>query len=951
MRNDDAMSSSRERHESHDNRETAASGECAYRKRCGTSENREPEGREDNSAAHAVIANFIDQQAARGIVLDSVQREALFSLSADRDVLMCAPTGSGKTMVALGAVELAFARSQRCVYTAPIKALSNQKYRELCESYGAEHIGLLTGDETINRDAHIIVATTEVLRNMLYAHDTAVADIGYVVLDEVHYLADPVRGPVWEEIIVQLPAHVRLVSLSATVANADELTAWLRSVRGPTSAVISHKRPVPLIQYVYSNGELTELLTKKGQLSPAARSLFKELDAAERRSQNSGEGYYRGNHSHGAADRYRRRRRTSASSVERRRVISALERAQMLPAIEFIFSRKGCDRAVADLLDSGVSFTSKAHERRIDEALMRLREQLTDADAQTVRFNFWAKALRRGFAAHHAGMFPPLKELTEKLMGEGLLSLVYATGTLALGIDMPVRSVVIEELRRFDGTDFVDLSATEYTQLIGRAGRRGKDAVGYAVVLAGVDLSRQQLLSVATGGSEPLKSAFFPSYNTVINLLQFSDYAAARAIMGTSFAQFQANDQVAHAQVKARRIRGRIAEIETELSGTCERGDIVEYARLRASARRASKAERKRAKADYRIRIERSWKRVESGKVYVCSLGGELEYFGVLSTHDDRIRVVTIDGALRWIRRRDVSSEVRELGVFTVPFGIGAKDPRGRTHIANEIFELAAERIDMGADTDLTSSWDRGATPHDPAVLSHPVHSCPDVATHVASTQELLTLDRQLAQLEKTMSAAADSVAREFDITASILAYVGYLQGVPENPAGAARVYVKLSSGAPMLARIHNESDLLMTLCLRETALSELSAPEFAGICTAFLSDRRLGERVGVLNSASENAWKAIRSNYDFLHQIELQRGIMRTPEPQGGGIVPFTEWASGMSLARILKAHRLDVGDFMTAHRRLIDLLGQIALAVPATAVGELAEQSIHLLKRWEWL
>ncbi|MDD7465862.1 MAG: DEAD/DEAH box helicase [Actinomycetaceae bacterium] len=878
-----------------------------------------------------VISNFIDQQAAHGIVLDSVQREALWALSDDQDVLVCAPTGSGKTMVALGAVELALARRLRCVYTAPIKALSNQKYRELCASYGVEHIGLLTGDETINRDAQIVVATTEVLRNMLYAHDSAVADIGYVVLDEVHYLADPVRGPVWEEIIVQLPSRARLVSLSATVANADELAQWLHSVRGQTTVVLSHKRPVPLVQYLYSSGELTPLLTKKAKLSPSAQAL---LEAANHRS----DGTYR-------------RRRSAVASSERRRVIAALEREHMLPAIEFIFSRKGCDQAVSDLLDSSVRFTHKNQERRINEALMELREQLTDADARTIRFNFWARALRRGFAAHHAGMFPALKELTEKLMGEGLLSLVYATGTLALGIDMPVRSVVVEELRRFDGTDFVDLSATEYTQLIGRAGRRGKDPVGYAVVLARGDLSVQQLLSVATGGVEPLKSAFFPSYNTVVNLLQFSDYAAARAVMGASFAQFQANDQLAHAQVKARRIRSRIAEIERELTGACEHGNIVEYARLRAHAHRASQAQRKRAKAAYRERIEHSWADAKIGRVYVCSLGGEVEYFGVLSTHRERLRTVTMQGRLRWIRRSEVRSELRELGTFTVPFGIGAKDSQGRNQIADEILELVAQRIDMGLDLDLTDSWAASATPNDPAVWAHPVHSCPDLSEHLRSTRELLMLDRQLAQLETTISSAADSVAREFDATASVLAYLGYLQGVPHTPGRADQVWVKLSGGAPLLAHIHNESDLLMTLCLQESAVSELSAPEFAGLCTAFLADRRLGERVGHLSEASEAAWKALRRNYEFVNQLELARGIVRTPEPQGGGIAAFTQWAAGASLAGVLKSHKLDVGDFMAANRRLLDLLGQIALATPDTAVGELADRSARLLRRWEWL
>ena len=568
----------------------------------------------------AVIEHFISVQAECGIILDAVQCQALYALGRGVDVLVSAPTGSGKTMVALGAVELSFARSVRCVYTAPIKALSNQKYNDLCASYGTEHIGLLTGDVTINRDAEILVVTTEVLRNMLYAHDSAVADIGYVVLDEVHYLADPVRGPVWEEIILQLPSHTQLVSLSATIANTEELHSWLESIRGQTELIVSDIRPVPLVHYLCSRSSLVELLDDRGRVTQKAARAVKAATADDAANDSSND----------FSDERRKQRRhqhfhrkRSLTSADRRRVITALNAADILPAIEFIFSRKGCDRAVGDLLDSDICLTTPAQQARIEPQLSELRSQLSSADARTVQFNFWARALRRGFGAHHAGMFPAIKELVERLMDQGLLSIVYATGTLALGIDMPVRTVVLEELRRFNGTDFVDLTGTEYTQLIGRAGRRGKDKVGNAVIIASPSLALPQLCSLSSGNLEPLRSAFFPSYNAVANLLRVLPYSDARSMMSRSFAQFQANRHLVELEARAKRIRSSIAVLETRLADVCEAGSIVEYARLRDRAGRASKAERRKAKAAYKAEIDRTWARSSIGRIYAYALWGD----------------------------------------------------------------------------------------------------------------------------------------------------------------------------------------------------------------------------------------------------------------------------------------------------------------------------------------
>lgn len=869
-----------------------------------------------------VITNFYDQYAERGIHLDDFQMEAIQALDSGRDVLVSAPTGSGKTVVAEFAVELALAKSARCVYTAPIKALSNQKYKDLAEKLGEANVGLLTGDQTINREAPIVVVTTEVLRNMLFQRDPSIADFKYAVLDEVHYLADPFRGPVWEEIILQLPEHVRLVSLSATVSNIEEFSGWLRSVRGPTAVVVSTTRPVPLEQYVAIEKKLVPLYDAQGDVSPGLRGLATQ-----------------GGHGTG----YRSQR--GVTPVRRRQIAESLEQRSLLPAIDFIFSRKGCDKAVADFLDHNVDFNSRQEARAVRERMAELRAELDDSDARTIKFGFWEKAFARGIGAHHAGMFPALKEMVEELMDRGLLKLVFATGTLALGIDMPVRTVVIEELRRWNGAEFQELSATEYTQLIGRAGRRGKDKVGNSVVVATDDLDIDALADLGSGRLEPLESAFFPSYNTVVNLLRYYEYDEARAIMSTSFAQYQHNADLGQIQGRMSRIRSRIHTLESELSDRCSRGNLVEYLRLREKAGRASKAQRRRAKAEYEERIAHSWDNARTGHLYAYARGGELEYGVALSVSPAKIRFTNIFAEMVWLYRDELSSEIRDLGEIEMPFGLSPKDPQVRESIADSIIAAVDDRTELGVDRDLMGSWDRFAVRANPELEAHPVHTCPDLDEHVADGTELMSLDARLHELDVMAGDFEESVAKEFDATARVLRRLGYLQGDSADVGS-----VVLGPGADLLRGIHSEADLLISLCLNEAVFAELSPQDFAGICSAFLCDRRLGTSVPS-NPRTREAWNAVTRNVDYLVELESTEGISRTGEPFPGGIDAFSAWARGEDLETVLRMSHLVVGDFISANRRLIDLLGQLVEVGSGFWLAETAAAARESIRHWNWL
>ena len=494
-------------------------------------------------------------------------------------MLVAAPTGSGKTVVGEFAVHLALAEARKCFYTTPIKALSNQKYGDLVRRYGADKVGLLTGDNSINGEAPVVVMTTEVLRNMLYGGSATLDGLGYVVLDEVHYLADRFRGAVWEEVIIHLPESVRVVALSATVSNAEEFGDWLTQVRGGTTVIVDEHRPVPLWQHVLADGRLYDLfVSRRGarrdgagwrpgagspQVNPELLRLSRREEWARRKAP--------GARPAAAAGRRGPGRRS------RPLVIGRLDAAALLPAITFIFSRAACDAAVTQCLDAGLRLTTPEEAEIITKVAERRTADLPDADLAVLGYGEWLTGLQRGIAAHHAGLLPTFKEVVEELFAAGLVRAVFATETLALGINMPARTVVIERLDKWNGETHVALTPGEYTQLTGRAGRRGIDVEGHAVVLWQPGVDPAAVAGLAGTRTYPLNSSFRPSYNMAVNLVAQAGMERAAAILESSFAQFQADRAVVDVARQARRGREQLDELAVD----CDRGDFAEYFRLR----------------------------------------------------------------------------------------------------------------------------------------------------------------------------------------------------------------------------------------------------------------------------------------------------------------------------------------------------------------------------------
>lgn len=521
-------------------------------------------------------------------------------------------------MVADFAIYLAQHENVKAFYTTPIKALSNQKYHDLVAEYGESHVGLLTGDTSINSEANIVVMTTEVLRNMIYERSTTLDALRYVILDEIHFLGDRFRGQVWEEVIIHLPQRVKIVGLSATVSNVEDFGAWIESVRGSTALVLSEKRPIPLDQsvlvqpsksrepeifdlYQQTADDSTQRGKKKSskasrrpRVNPELLSRIHELDRqSEKRDPR------KRSHKGSLRDSQRRGNVAHRFTPARWAVVDELDYLDLLPGIYFIFSRAGCDAAVQQCLRAGLELTTDDEARRIRQiADEMVTGTMSTEDLKTLHYSSFRFALEQGFASHHAGMVSLFREIVEKVFEEGLIRVVFATETLALGINMPARSVVIEKLQKFDGVDHVPLTPGEYTQLTGRAGRRGIDVIGHAIVVDHSAFDPTALAALSSRRVYPLHSQFSPSFNMAVNLLNVHDYEMARHTLDQSFAQWEANESSTELESSLVTLQTALAQYEESFA--CSHGDFKEFMLLRSRLTDLERGERRHIKhAEY----------------------------------------------------------------------------------------------------------------------------------------------------------------------------------------------------------------------------------------------------------------------------------------------------------------------------------------------------------------
>ncbi|WP_245594570.1 DEAD/DEAH box helicase [Actinospica robiniae] len=872
--------------------------------------------------------------------LDEFQVQGCAALDEGHGVLVAAPTGAGKTVVGEYAVFLALERGRKCFYTTPIKALSNQKYADLVRRHGAANVGLLTGDNSINGDAPVVVMTTEVLRNMLYAGSSALDGLGFVVMDEVHYLADRFRGAVWEEVIIHLPESVQLVSLSATVSNAEEFGEWLETVRGQTTIIVSEHRPVPLWQHVLAGGRIFDLYNGVDPETPDAARVNPELVRfcrMEERAPGSGR--------RGRSAGVGRGRSGLPSRVD---VVERLDAEGLLPAITFIFSRAGCEGAVQQFLRSNIRLLGQDERLRVRAHVTARTADIPREDLNVLGFHDFLDGLERGVAAHHAGMLPTFKEIVEELFVQGLVKAVFATETLALGINMPARSVVLESLVKWNGEAHVDVTPGEYTQLTGRAGRRGIDIEGHAVVLYRPGLDPRALAGLASTRTYPLRSSFKPSYNMAVNLVGQVGTARARALLESSFAQFQADRAVVGLTRQLRRNTEALAGYKESM--TCHLGDFEEYAGLRrALSDREAELSRQNS-ASRRAAAASAVEALKVGDIITVPAGRRSGLAVVLDPGLDtgkegpRPLVLTAERQVARLSMLDFPVAVEPQGWMRIPKSFNPKSPQSRRDLASALRTKAGaegvkptrprrQRADAADDAEISRLR--------AALRRHPCHGCEDRENHARWAERYWRLQRETDQLERRVRGRTNSIARTFDRVCSVLTVLGYLDGERVTDPGR------------RLARIYSELDLVAAECLREGVWDGLGPADLACAASLLVYEARISDDAPPPRVPKGPAREAIERTMRIwldTHSIEGDYDLDFQREPDTGFAWAAYRWASGHRLEDVLDEVGLPAGDFVRWCKQLIDLLGQIADAAAgdqASGVRESARSAVGLIRR----
>ena len=821
-------------------------------------------------------------------------------------MLVAAPTGAGKTVVAEHAITRTLERGEgRAFYTTPIKALSNQKYRDLVARHGADRVGLLTGDNAINGDAPVVVMTTEVLRNMIYA-GRPLDDLEFVVLDEVHYLQDTYRGPVWEEVIIHVPAHVRLVCLSATVSNTTELVDWLRTVRGPTDAVLENERPVELEHlYLVGDRESEHLHLLPTLVDDRPNPEADRFDSDRVRGRRQGRG----------------RPRRRFFTPDRIAVVEELAQAELLPAIFFIFSRKGCDEAGRVVTAAGLRLTSEQDRVRIGEIVDDHIGGLGPADLEALGYGIWRAGLDQGVATHHAGLVPPFKEAVEQCFIEGLVKVVFATETLALGINMPARSVVIENLSKFTGEGHELLTPGQYTQLTGRAGRRGIDDHGTAVVVWSPFVAFGQVAALAGSRRFELTSAFRPTYNMAANLVRRHDPTEAHRLLNLSFAQFQA-DRAVVAEERALDVRrGRLAELRER--ATCERGDVQEYLAL---VERDGGSRRRRTA---RGTIERALAGLHPGDVLELDAAKVSGRVAVLSVAQRKggttqLRVITRRAKVLRIIATDLQAEPLPVARIELPQPYTPNDEGFRQTVAGRLGDSTGPVPVPASASD------------EPA--GHAVAACPDVDDHLRAARRARRLAREITRTEGRRTSHHRTLADQFDRVLDLLERWGHLRGWA------------LTARGELLASTYHESDLLVSEALVQGLFDDLDPAALAALASCLTYEHRSPDDPPPPWFPSTE----LRGRFDDLVRVadrlrhdEVDARLPTTRVPDAGFVPLAFGWAGGEDLADVLEEEELSGGDFVRNVRQLLDLLRQLAELAPDPRTATVARKAGDRLSR----
>ncbi len=957
----------------------------------------------------------LDLEQIFSFQLDDFQQEAIAALNADKSVVVCAPTGSGKTVIGEYAIHRAIAQGKRVFYTTPLKALSNQKLRDFAETFGAEQVGLITGDTIVNAQAKIVVMTTEIFRNMLY--ETPIGEVGTsldnvstVILDECHYINDRGRGTVWEESIIYCPAEVQIVALSATIGNAEVFTAWINRTRlaahADHPASLTHRcqlidsdhRPVPL-KFFFSN--------KKG-LFPLFDESGEKINPKLRSRDNSPQG-----------KRQKRRREDCPNLFT---IVRQLRQQDLLPAIYIIFSRRGCDRSVTQLND--VTLVSSEEAQLLEATLLhffldnqeKLQEKLLNLCADLPEFkqlvlDFIAKnpfstekiisyldvnlelrsqlweylakeskfarpgqvePLLRGIAAHHAGVLPAWKELVEKLFEMGLVKLVFATATLAAGINMPARTTVISALSKRSDDGHRMLTPSEFLQMSGRAGRRGMDKVGYVVTIETPFEGAKEAARLALAEAEPLRSWFTPSYGMVLNLLQKHTLEESKELLSRSFAEYQVQEKLSPEQEAIAELTTEIARIDIDLA-TIPDKEFDRYSKLKD-----------RTKEEERL-------------LSILQEQAEIEQKKILSPIIDTLP----PGSILHLKGKNLRVKEPVTAILVEHLDNGKKPPTLLCLGSDKYWYMLAysdvtalneglypadklEQIPVPTDETLrlgkNAKIDKEAYPLVKLISDYvaPLEEFPEVA---AQRQRLEAVEAQFAASPLSQLDKPGKLLKRHQRRKELLKELNRRQTLYRQHSSQRSYYWQdflnliqvlqdfnaLDQYKPTVlgraaATIRGENELWLALCLMSGQLDDLAPEHLAAAICAIISEpprpdswtdypqsqvvlEVLGIRKKDQGHNPVSLWELRRQ----LYQVQKHAGVAMPVWLESKFVGLIEQWALGADWMELCENTSLDEGDIVRMLRRTVDILWQIPqIAEINPALMRTAKEAVTNMKRF---
>jgi superfamily II RNA helicase len=855
--------------------------------------------------------------------LDRFQLEAIDALNQGHSVVVSAPTGSGKTLVGEYAIHRALAHGRKVFYTTPLKALSNQKLRDFRHQFGDANVGLLTGDLSLNREARIVVMTTEIFRNMLYAEidhpdDDPLADVEAVVLDECHYMNDTQRGTVWEESIIHCPPSIQLVALSATVANAGQLTDWIERVHGPTQLVHSDFRPVPLAFSFCSAKGLHPLLNDEGTALHPNAKVWRAPKGNRRKGPKTP-------------------RPPQPEPAPLTFVVAQLAERDMLPAIYFIFSRRGCDRGVREL--GSVCLVTPAEQARIRELL----DAFVAATPEAVREGGHAEALLRGIASHHAGVLPAWKELIEALFQQGLIKVVFATETLAAGINMPARTTVISALSKRTERGHRPLMGSEFLQMAGRAGRRGLDVQGYVVTVQSRFEGVREAGQLALAPADPLVSQFTPSYGMVLNLLQRYDLAKAKELVERSFGRYLATLDLAEDEALIATLSEQLAQLE-DRGGEVPWEDVEDYEKQRGrlrEERRLLRTLQLQAEETLVHELTLALQFASEGTlvslkapqlrgrvtpaVIIAKVKGPGQFPLLLCLTDENVWILVPCGAVVSLHAELSCLQVRQIEVPELRHtGELRHGDGGSEGMALAVASLARRhdmhtpRYDLQGEVLAQAELVRQL---EEELELHPGHGLGDRRQLSKHRRRQSELQAELDERRRLLHFRSNRHWDTFLQLIEILRFFGALAGADGlEPTEVGRT----------VAALRGDNELWLGLALMSGHLDELEPADLAAVLEAISTE--------VNRPDLWCGWPPPAAAEEALHDLrglrrELQRQQERAQvvmpvwwEPELTGLVHA--WAQGAAWSEVIANTSIDEGDVVRVLRRTVDLLAQVPYA-----------------------